>query len=70
MDLSLANSYYRIDYVSKERVIFTAKMNSYGLTRYHLIAKTSIKNVDAIRITAVNSGDFEYYSLGHIIINV
>ncbi len=44
-------------------------MNSYGLIRYHLIAKTSIKNVDSIQITAVNSGDFEYYSLGHIIIN-
>ncbi len=47
MDLSLANSDYRIDYISKERVIFTAKiaakMNSYGLIRYHLIAKTSIK---------------------------
>lgn len=73
MDLSLANFDYRIDYISKERVIFTAKiaakMNSYGLIRYHLIAKTSIKNVDSIRITAVNSGDFEYYSLGHIIIN-
>lgn len=73
MDLSLANSDYRIDYISKERMIFTAKiaakMNSYGLIRYHLIAKTSIKNVDSIRITAVNSGDFEYYSLGHIIIN-
>lgn len=73
MDLSLANSDYRIDYISKERVIFTAKiaakMNSYGLIRYHLIAKTSIKNVDSIRITAVNLGDFEYYSLGHIIIN-